>query len=148
MDRINALSTGEKLIVGAGILILIASFLPWYEIDFGLEGIGDLSVSRNGWESPGAIWSILATLIGVAMAGSIVAMRFGNVALPDLGGSMTWGMLYLGGGVVAVLCILIKLLDESSYLAFGFYLGIIAAIALAAGGYMLYSAEKAGAMRP
>ena len=147
MDRINALSTGEKLIVAGGIVMLIASFLPWYSYDFGLDGIADISISRNGWQSPGAIWSILATLVAVAMAGTILAAKFGNMTLPALSNNLTWGTLYLAAGGIVALCVILKLVGESSYLSFGFYLGILAAIALAAGGYLLYSEEKKGVVR-
>ena len=147
MDKLNELSLGEKLVVGGGALMLIASFLPWYKVSFGLEelGIGG-SVSRNGWESPGALWSLLAVLISVALAGSIVAVKFGNVKLPDLG-TVTLGQAYLGGGGAVALCVIIKLINESSYMSFGFYLGIIAAAAVAAGGWLLYSEEKSGVIR-
>ncbi len=32
MDKLNELSTGEKLIAGGGVVLLIASFLPWYKV--------------------------------------------------------------------------------------------------------------------
>ena len=85
MDKLNTLSNGEKLIAGGGVVMLIASFLPWYKIDFG----SIVSVSRNGWQSPGAIWSLLAVLIGIVMAGAILGPKFANIQLPDLG-SITW----------------------------------------------------------
>ena len=37
----------------SGIVLLIFSFFPWYGVDLGPFG----SVSRNGWQSPGAFWS-------------------------------------------------------------------------------------------
>ena len=147
MDRINALSMGEKLVVAGGVVMLIASFLPWYKYDFGLDGIADISISRNGWQSPGALWSLIATIIGAAMAGSILAAKFGNMRLPALSNNLTWGTLYLAGGGIVAVCVVLKLINESSYLSFGFYLGILAAIALAAGGYLLYSEEKKGVVR-
>lgn len=144
MDKLNALSLGEKLIVGGGILMLIASFLPWYSVDLGIEGFG--SITRNGWESPGAIWSILATLIAVVMAGAVLALRFGNMNAPDMG-SITLGQAFLGAGAAVAVFVLLKLINESSSIAFGFFLGIIAAAALAAGGYLLYTEEKSGVIR-
>jgi hypothetical protein len=146
MEKVNTLSMGEKIIVGAGIVMLIASFLPWYDVDVAFEGITLASASRSGWQSPGAIWSILATLIGVIMAGAVLAPKLGNVRLPDLG-QVTWGQALLGMGVVAVIFVLLKLLNESSYMAFGFFIGIIAAIALAVGGYLVFSEEKSGVVR-
>ncbi len=132
MDKITAMSNGEKLIAGGGILLLVAAFLPWYSIDFG----------RNGLQSPGAIWSLLAVVIGVIMAAAILAPKFTDVKLPDLG-SITWPQAHLGLGVGALLLVVIKFLSESSFLGFGFYLGFIAAVALAAGGY-LYFTENGG----
>ena len=144
MDKINQLSLSEKLIAGGGLLMLIASFLPWYSIDFGIEGFG--SVSRNGWESPGAIWSMLAVLLGIAMVVAALGPKFAGITLPDLGG-VTWGQVMLGAGALIALFIILKLINESSYLDFGFFLGIIAAAALAAGGYLMYTEEKTGIVR-
>ena len=137
MDKITAMSNGEKLIAGGGILLLVAAFLPWYSIDFGFG-----SISRNGLQSPGAIWSLLAVVIGVIMAAAILAPKFTDVKLPDLG-SITWPQAHLGLGVGALLLVVIKFLSESSFLGFGFYLGFIAAVALATGGY-LYFTENGG----
>ena len=142
MDRLNALTTGEKLTAGGGVLMLIAAFLPWYKIS--IQGFG--SLSQNGLESPGAIWSMLATLIAVVVAAVIIGSRFGNMSLPDLG-SITWGQAHLVLGAIVLVCVLLKMVNESNFMAIGFYLGIIAAIALAGGGYLLYSEEKQGAGR-
>jgi hypothetical protein len=138
VDKLNSLSNGEKLIAGGGVVLLIASFLPWYSIDLG----GLATFSRNGWQSPGAIWSLLAVIIGVVMAGAILGPKFANIQLPDLG-SITWPQAHLGLGGLALVFIILKFINESSYLSFGFYLGALAAIALAVGGY-LYFTENGG----
>jgi len=137
LDKINQMTLGEKLAVGGAALMLIASFLPWYSVDLGEFG----SFSRSGWQSPGAIWSVLAVIISVGFAGVIVARKFGNVQLPDLG-QFTWGQAALAAGGAVALCIIIKLVSESSSMAFGFFLGIIAAAAVAAGGYLRYTEEQ------
>jgi hypothetical protein len=142
VDKLNTLSNGEKLIAGGGILMLIASFLPWYKIDLDFGEFGSASASASGWESPGALWSILALICGIAMAAAVLLPKFANVVLPDLG-SVTWPQAFLGLGVAALVFVLLKLLNESSYMSYGFFLGIIAAIALAAGGY-LYFTENGG----
>jgi hypothetical protein len=146
MEKVNALSLPEKLISGGGILMLIASFLPWYKYDFGIEEFASISVSRNGWESPGAIWSVLAVIIAVVMVAAVLGPKFANMKLPDLG-KYTLGQALLAAGVACAVLVLLKLISESSYLSFGFYLGIIAAAALAAGGYLTYSEEKQRAAR-
>lgn len=136
MDKINQLSLGEKAVAGGGILMLIASFLPWYRVSF----LG-ISVSANGWEDPGAFFSILAVIISVALAGAVLASKFGNVQLPALGG-FSWGQAYLAGGALVALLIVLKFLNESSSMSFGFFLGIIAAAAVAYGGFLLFSEDK------
>ncbi len=143
-EKIMNLSNGEKLVAGGGILMLIASFLPWYKGSF---DVGVVSGSVSGWDAPGAIWSVLAVLVSIAMAGSVLALKLGNVKLPDLG-SVTWGQAYLGGGIAVAVLILIKLANESSHLSFGFFLGIVAAVVIAAGGYLIYTEEKAGVASP
>lgn len=139
MERFKALSIGSKIIVIAGLLLFIDGFLPWYDVDFGILG----SITRNGWQSPGAFWSILAIFIGLAMAGVVILKDLTDVAVPDNVGGLTWPKILLGGGVVALLFVLIKLVNESSFLGFGFYLGIIATGALAVAGFLMYKEEQA-----
>jgi hypothetical protein len=141
VDKVNMLSTGEKLIVGAAILLFLDSFIfPWYSVDF-ING----SIDRNGWQSPGALWSILAVLIGLALAAAILGPKFANMQLPDLPNNVTMGLVFLGGGGLAFLFLILKFLNESDYVAIGFWLGFIFTAAMAAGGYLLYTEEKAGA---
>jgi hypothetical protein len=148
-EKMNMLSMGEKVVVGGAIVLLIASFLPWYDIGGELGEFGDalgISTTRSGWQSPGGIFSILAVLIGLAMAGSILAMKFGNVQMPAMG-NFTLGQVFLAAGGLVVLLIIIKFLNESSHLGFGFYLGFLAALGLGVGGYLIYTEEKTGVVR-
>jgi hypothetical protein len=146
LERLNELSTSEKLISGGGLLMLIASFLPWYKISFDFGEFGGGSVSANGWEAPGAIWSILAVIVSVLMVAAVLGPKFANMKLPDMG-QFTLGQVLAGGAGIIVVCVLLKLVNESSYLSFGFYVGIIAAALIAAGGYLAYTEEKAGVRR-
>jgi len=139
LEKFMALGIGEKIIVIAGLILFIDGFLPWYDVDLGI-----VSVTRNGWESPGGIWSILAILLGIAMSGVIAVKALTEGVIPDNVGGVTWPKILLGGGVATALLVLIKLLNESSYLGFGFYIGIICAAALAVGGVLLYREEMAG----
>ncbi len=141
MEKINEMSTGEKLIAGGGIVLLIASFLPWYKVTASFGGFS-ASASANGWDAPGSLFSILAVLIGIVMAAAVLAPKFSTIQLPDLGGSVTWGQAYAGAGIAALVLVIIKFLNESSHLSYGFFLGFLAVLALAAGGYMLYTEEK------
>lgn len=140
-EAFQKMPLGEKIILIAGPLLLIDSFLKWYSAK---ACIGDFCVggSASGWDAPGAIWSILAVLIGLALAGVIGATRFANMKMPELPQNLTWGRVYLGGAVAAAVFLLIKLLNHSGDLAIGFYIGIILVAAMVVGGALLFQAER------
>jgi hypothetical protein len=52
--------------------------------------------------------------------------------------------VHAGLAGLAVLCIIIKLINESSHLGFGFFIGIICVAAIAAGAGLLFQAEREG----
>ncbi len=139
IEKFGALSIGEKVIIIAGTILFIDGFLPWYSIDFGPLG----SFTRSGWQSPGALWSMLAIVIGLGMAAVVVLKGLTEVEIPDNVGGQSWPKILLGGGAAALLLVIIKYLNESSFLGFGFYLGIIAAAALAVGGFLMFREEQA-----
>ncbi|MDO8613501.1 MAG: hypothetical protein Q7R32_11875 [Dehalococcoidia bacterium] len=142
LEKFMALGIGEKIIIIAGAVLLIDGFLPWYSASAEFAGV-KVSASASGWESPGAFWSMLAILIGLAMAAVVVLKGLTEVAIPDNVGGQSWPRILLGGGVAALVLVVIKFLSESSNLGFGFYLGIIAAAALAAGGFLMFREESA-----
>lgn len=132
MDKLKELSLGEKIVAAAGVVLFIDGFLAWYSVDYGIG-----SITRNGWQSPGALWSIIAILLGLVMAAQVLVDKLGLAQLPDKLGNFSWGLVHLVGGGVALLFVIIKVLNESSSMGFAFYIGIIAAAALAFGGYSI-----------
>jgi len=143
-ESIQKMPLGEKIIVPAALVLLIDSFLPWYKVSYDLGVLGSGSISRSGWQSPGAIWSILAVLCGLIMAVIIILQRFTSVQLPSLPQGLTWARVHAGLAGLAVLAIIIKIIGESSHLGFGFFIGIICVAALAAGAGLLFQAEREG----
>src|SRR3990172_8222368 len=130
MEKFMALSIGEKIIVIAGLVLFIDGFLPWYSASVCADIAGTevcASGSASGWGAPGAIWSMLAIFIGLAMAAVVVLKGLTEVEIPDNVGGFSWPKILLGGVVAALLLVVIKFLSESSELGFGFYLGFIAA---------------------
>ena len=85
MDK---LTTSDKVVAGSGLLLFIASFLPW----FGVEGF---NVHGNGWDV-GFFWGGIPALLGLAAAGVVLATKLGDVKLPDL--PITWGQAILAAG--------------------------------------------------
>lgn len=137
---LSKLTTSDKIIAGSGILLFIAYFLPWFKVD----GFGD-SVSWSGGDV-GFLWSTLPMLIGLVMAGLVIASKMFDVKLPDP--PVPWGQAYLGLGALAALLVLIKLLIGEEVLGFdldrgfGLFVAAIAAIGLAVGGFLKFQAGE------
>lgn len=146
-ETFQKMALGEKIILVAGPLLFIDSFLHWYSAHKCVDtAVGQICAggSASAWDAPGAIWSILAVLLGLIAAGLIAAVRFGNVKMPEMPQGVTWGRLLLGSGVVAAVFLLIKLLNHSGDLSYGFFIGIILVGALVAGGFLTYQEEQIG----
>ncbi len=136
---LNKLSTSDKVIAGSAIALLIFSFLPWFEVDFGPFG----SASVNGWEF--FFWGILPVLLGLVMLAQIAITVFSpDTKLPEL--PVTWGQVHLGAGGIAAVLVILKLLigEDPASRAFGLFLSVLAAIGLAVGGFLKFQEEKAG----
>lgn len=139
---INKLSTPEKIIGVSGILLFIASFLPWFKVS--VSGFG--SATGNGWDV-GFLWGGIPTILGLVMVAHVVITNFAeNVKLPDL----PWPQIHLGAGIAAAALVVLKFVigedvptgvDVSR--SFGLFLAVIAAIGLGVGGF-LYFKEHSG----
>lgn len=133
---LKKLTPGEMLITISGIVLLIFSFFKWYGVEFKIAGQTLVSVSRNGWESPDAFFSVVAILLGIVMAAYVIVTRLANVELPERLGSIGWGVFLLAGGVIAFVFMLIKWLSNTDYTKFGLYISLIASAGLAVGGFL------------
>jgi hypothetical protein len=135
---LKKLTPGEITTVASGVLLLIFSFFHWYSVDLGVFG----TFSRNGWQSPGAFWSIVAILLGIVLAAHVIVEKLSGVELPERLGSIGWGVVHLAGGGIAFLFLIIKVINHTSDSAIGLWLGLICGAGLAAGGYLM--AKEAG----
>jgi hypothetical protein len=141
---LSKLDTGEKLVGGGGIALLIFSFFPWLGFS-----AGSLSTSSSAW-SYTLCW--LAVILGIVAAGIVIAKLF-DVKLPELG-SITWTQIIFILTAVSVLFILIKIiagpgtngvdvgaLGVSKERKIGIFLGLVAAAVQFGGAYMSAAAR-------
>ena len=125
-DALARMNTGQKVLLGAAVVLLIDSFLPWYHISF-------MSVSRsqNGWHQMGTLaWLLVIVLLVVE--GARVA---GALPLDAAKGALASA----AAGALAVLFGLIFVIQRltDGYLGFGVWIGIVGLIALAYGVFDL-----------
>ena len=131
MLNLSEISNGTKLLLGAGILLLIDSFLAWQEVTAELGGVEIASVSRSGWSG-----------IGIAMGLALIALlawvliQVLNVKLDfDLLISEAWLTLGLGVAVFGLAVIkLITILGDAETI--WSYVGVALAALVAVGSWM------------
>ncbi|GIU90222.1 MAG: hypothetical protein KatS3mg010_1321 [Acidimicrobiia bacterium] len=130
------LSPGAIVIIAAGALMLIGSFLDFWTIEF-----FGVSESRNAWSgdtAPGFPFTIIPVLCGVVMAVHVALTAFGNVNLPDRLLGFTWSQLHLVLGVQAAIMMLAMLIQDKDPAdpGIGFWLMLLAAIGLVVGAVL------------
>jgi hypothetical protein len=130
MDTFNALSLGRKLILGAGLLLLIDTFFAWQKVTADLGPIGEVSASSNAWHG---FWGVVLGLLTIAILLWVAARAFG-VALPD---ALPDGLTTLALGVLVFVFALLKnLIDD--YSAWASYVGVVLAAVVAYGAWQTF----------
>jgi len=130
MSRLRA---GEWLAGVAGLGMLIALALPWY---------GDAS----GFESLSVIDILLVLVALLALSLPVLQATQGSPALP-----VAAAVLSVAFGFIGVLLVLFRLIDEprDGYeVAFGAWLGLVAALGITAGGWVSIANERAPGVPP
>ena len=143
----SKLSPANIVIVAAGAVMLIGSFLAFYKYSFSVFGQRHTE-SSNGWDS--GLFGIVTIVVicGVAMGVQVGLSTFANnVTMPDRVLGLTWDQVHLALGFQAALMMLAFLIRSKSPLEFGigFWLMLIAAIALLVGAIMRVTGAGAAA---
>lgn len=140
------MSTATKILLGASVIYLIDSFLPyWNRVCFGGgEVLGTpLPESCAGtglWNGIGVLTGLLVLALAVWEGLRAFGVSLGN--LPQ----RTVDMISVGLAAGVLLFTLIKVLVHSEALSWGAYLGIVLALVIGYGGYMRWQEAKVGGM--
>ena len=137
------LSPANIVILAAGALMLIGSFLAFYKFSITLPG-ASYSDSVSGWSS--GLFGIVTTIVicGVIMAGQIALSTFGSASIPDKVLGFSWDQIHLALGFQAALMMIAFLITsrEDLSLGVGFWLMLIAGIGLLVGAIMRVTGAK------
>jgi hypothetical protein len=126
MDKLNALPLGRKLVLGAGVLLFIDTFLQWQQVSF-----GPISAGRNAWHG---FWGVLMCLMVIALLLWTVARVF-DVALP---GNVPDGLVTLALGVLIPLFALLKAITDDA-VHWPAWVGVILGAVVAYGAWLVFS---------
>jgi hypothetical protein len=141
MPDLRTLSTGTKILLGAGLLLFIDTFLAWQEVSVEVGGVEIASASRNAWHG---FWGVVMGLALVALL-VWVALQIWKVELPNMNLPEKTVTAALAG-LVFVLAVLKNLIDD--YSAWPSYVGVVLAAAVAVGGWMRLQEPEAAAAPP
>ena len=140
MDK---LTTSDKLILGGGIVYLIAMFLPWWGITIPFAG----DFANNGWDYFLGGW--LPLILIAILAAHVAVTRFSpDTTIPDL--PIPWSQGYLAAGIAAAVIVVLRLIipaDEAGVdldRKFGLFIAVIAAVCVAVGSSMKLKEDEAG----
>lgn len=145
----SKMSMASKIIMGAGIVLFIDSFLQWQRvcINFGgITGLGNACGGVNAWGGSGSFFGLLmgiCVLVLIVWEGLQMAGSAGSIKLPI---SASKASAYLGFGVVVfgVLKLLLVLTSSLKPSLFG-WLGLILILAVGYGAWMKFQEPESSA---
>ena len=146
MNRVK-LSPANVVILAAGVVILIGSFMAFYKVSVAGSG----SVSVNAWDRGQFMIATLPALLGIFMALQVGLVAFGRIDMPNRLLGLTWDQVHLVLSLQAALLMLSFLARArpsatfdtfriETTLGIGFWLMLVAAIGLVAGAFMRIAA--------
>jgi hypothetical protein len=145
----SKLSMAGKILLGAGILLLIDSFLQWQRFCFdfgGVAGLGSACGGVNAWSGSGSFFGLLMGLCVIVLLvweGMQVAGAGGNIKLPI---SASKASAYVGFGVVVfgILKLILVLVSDVKPSLFG-WVGLILILAVGYGAWMRFQEPETAA---
>ncbi|HEX7740279.1 MAG TPA: hypothetical protein VF426_11600 [Marmoricola sp.] len=144
------LSTGQIVLLASAAVIFICSFFSWIHASVsGTGGLGGAGDSANGWHHMGGLVAILAVVL-LVVAGAQIAKV---LPLGDAMNNLVVAGLAALTLLLGIINVIVWLTDShlgttktfgvsvSVSLSFGFYIGVLALIALA---YAVFDMVKSG----
>ncbi|HZA61191.1 MAG TPA: hypothetical protein VE754_05835 [Actinomycetota bacterium] len=135
----RGLTMGQKAALIAGAVLFIALFFPWNSAGGGsFAGIDIPGISINGWNGMGVIAGVLALAL-LVWEGLNAAGALANVQAPK-------AQISAGLAAGAALFAIIRFFQALEGVAFGAFLGLLAALALAYAAWLRF--QEGSAMTP
>lgn len=127
MDKIAELNHGAKAVLGSAILLLIFSFLDWFEVDTPFGGVGGVSM----WHGVGVVAGLLLIAVIVWQA-----VRLANINLEiGVGPAMVTAFL----AILTLIFLFIRWIDnpygDAGDRTIWAWIGLILAIVMVAGAW-------------
>jgi len=147
---LSKLGRTEQVLAGAGLLLFIASFFPWFSYTLGLGDVGGYSGSENAWSDPSGFNDWFPILLLFVYAIVLALPAFGvAVNAPQLASPVNRAFIGLVLSALAVLLFAIQGLTYPSIPAgygsagpgWGYYVGLVLALAAGAQSYLGFTQQ-------
>ena len=125
---LSKIKNGQKIVLVAGILLIIDIFLPWY---------GAFGFNINAFDSGFLAW--FGALCAIAAAVIIALKVFANLKLNA--GPLKAEHIAFALAVLGAFFIFLRLVTETTAMKFGLWLGLIIAVVLAFGTFLAMKEE-------
>jgi hypothetical protein len=135
--KLTRLRLGELLALVGAVALAVLSFLPWYRSPNG---------NLAAWDNFGVVDVLIVVVVLTALGLAVANVTERTTALPVA--AAVWTTFF---GLVASLAIFVALLDKpdhASSLAAGSWLSLVAALAIAAGGWQSMRDERPSLYSP
>lgn len=129
---LSKLKLGQRIVLGAGLLLIINLFLPWYRVSF----MG-YSASANAFDAGFLAW--FGSLCAIAAAVIIALKVFANMKIDA--GPLKAEHIALILGALGVLFVFLRLVTETSSMFIGLWFGLILVIVLTYGAFLCMRQE-------
>jgi hypothetical protein len=154
MDKLKV-STANLVILVAGVMMLIASFLAFNKLSLPSISVGGIKIggtqSYSAWSSHFFLIATIPALLGIVMAVQVAVTAFApGVQLPEKVLGLTWNQIHLVLALQATIMMLAFLIRDTSPLdkGIGLFLMLLAAIALLVGAVLRMQESKSGSAPP
>jgi len=129
MDRLKGLPLGRQIVLGAGLLLLIDTFLNWQQVSIA----GHTLYSAKGWHG------FLGIVMGLALVVLLVwtAAKAFEIALPV---NVPDGLTSLGLAALVVLFAFLKAVSDDA-VHWPAWIGVILAAGVTYGAWLVFSAS-------
>jgi hypothetical protein len=154
MDKLK-ISTANLVILIAGAVMLIASFLTFNKLSLPSINAGGLKIggtqSYSAWSSHFFLIATIPALLGAVMAAQVALKAFApGVPLPERVLGLTWNQIHLVLALQATIMMLAFLIQDTGALdkGIGLFLMVLAAIALLVGAVLRMQESRSGSAPP
>ena len=151
----SRVSLGEMIAAAGGLALLVCMFLPWYTGELSGRGAAPVAVpgTTTGWESFSGVFDALIVVLAVVPIGIAVA-RANDTLLPL---PLEQGTLVMLAGAILLVLVAGRVIDPPDVIdvaipglelestrKIALFMAVLAAAAVAAGGYLQRSVRRVG----